>query len=205
MDGDERVRFCGSCKKHVYNLSALEPDLAERLLEETDNGVCVTYYQRQDGTVLHGDCPVGQRDKRRRSLVVAVGASVVAALHAACGASAAESGQDGGSHADAGVEIDPQSNGAIDTVLPQAIRQRPKSSVDHREVMGEPVAQPADSEHQAVTHDEETVRVPQDAPDEDVRDEEPCPGIPSGLIMGKIVPNDHPAMMTGGLRAPIEE
>jgi hypothetical protein len=126
MRGDERVRFCGDCKKHVYNLSSLEADLAERLLEETNNGVCVTYYQRRDGTVLHQDCSVGQRDKRRRSLVVAVGASVVAALQAACGASAAELTSDGGVQADAGAEQIALSNAAEGValpVLPKAVRQ----------------------------------------------------------------------------------
>src|SRR4051794_35729115 len=34
MIGDERVRFCGSCQKNVYNLSAMVSDEAERLLAQ---------------------------------------------------------------------------------------------------------------------------------------------------------------------------
>ena len=32
MQGDERVRFCGTCKKSVYNLSALQRSEAEALV-----------------------------------------------------------------------------------------------------------------------------------------------------------------------------
>ena len=32
MEGDDRVRFCQSCKKNVYNLSALQRSEAEALV-----------------------------------------------------------------------------------------------------------------------------------------------------------------------------
>ena len=34
MVGDERVRACGSCDKHVYNLSAMTRDEAQALIIE---------------------------------------------------------------------------------------------------------------------------------------------------------------------------
>ncbi len=80
MVGDERVRFCGSCEKNVYNLSAMAGDEAEKLLATHEGSLCVRLYQRADGTVLTNDCPVGVRKKRvKRLLVVAAGTGALAA------------------------------------------------------------------------------------------------------------------------------
>jgi hypothetical protein len=89
MQGDERVRFCGSCEKHVYNLSEMAGDEAERLLaQHTEGSVCVRLYRRADGTVLTNDCPVGVRKKRtRRTLVAAAGAGAMAVAATAAFAS----------------------------------------------------------------------------------------------------------------------
>lgn len=73
MLGDDRVRFCLSCEKNVYNLSAMTREEAERLLQERAGGeLCVRYYQRADGTIMTQDCPVGARRKRRKKLALAV-------------------------------------------------------------------------------------------------------------------------------------
>ena len=73
MLGDERVRFCMSCEKNVYNLSAMSREEAERLLEERiGKDLCVRFYQRADGTILTEDCPVGVKKKRRKKLALAV-------------------------------------------------------------------------------------------------------------------------------------
>ena len=61
MAGDERVRFCGLCRKNVYNLSAMSREAAERLIEERQGQLCALLYRRADGTVLTSDCPVGAR------------------------------------------------------------------------------------------------------------------------------------------------
>ncbi len=66
MEGDERVRFCGSCQKSVYNLSALNRLEAEQLVAEKEGRLCVRYYQRADGKVLTSDCPVGLQAVRRK-------------------------------------------------------------------------------------------------------------------------------------------
>jgi hypothetical protein len=80
MKGDERIRFCASCEKHVYNLSAMRADEAEALLGQRDGSVCVRLYRREDGTVLTEDCPVGARKKRvRRVIAAAAGAGALAA------------------------------------------------------------------------------------------------------------------------------
>ena len=69
MRGDERVRFCGKCEKNVYNLSAMSRADAEELVREREGKLCVRFYQRADGTVLSGDCPVAVRKKRLRQRV----------------------------------------------------------------------------------------------------------------------------------------
>jgi hypothetical protein len=66
MKGDDRVRFCKSCRKNVYNLSALSRDEAERLIQSQDGKLCALLYRRRDGTVLTADCPIGQRTVRER-------------------------------------------------------------------------------------------------------------------------------------------
>lgn len=84
MVGDERVRFCLSCEKNVYNLSSMQRDDAEALLRERlGNDVCVRFYQRADGTILTQDCPEGVKKKRRKKLALAVaGAGAMAAAAA---------------------------------------------------------------------------------------------------------------------------
>jgi hypothetical protein len=80
MVGDERVRFCGSCSKNVYNLSAMPSAEAEALLAELETSICVRLYRRADGTVLTTDCSVGVRKKRlRRAIVATAGAGAMAA------------------------------------------------------------------------------------------------------------------------------
>jgi hypothetical protein len=59
MQGDDRVRFCGSCRLHVYNLSAMSRTEAQELVAATEGRRCVRFYIRKDGTVLTSDCPVG--------------------------------------------------------------------------------------------------------------------------------------------------
>lgn len=63
MKGDDRVRFCGSCQKNVFNLSALTTAEAEALIREKEGNLCARLYLRDDETVITADCPVGVRKK----------------------------------------------------------------------------------------------------------------------------------------------
>ena len=86
MQGDERVRFCGTCAKNVYNLSSLSRKEAEKLIQEKEGQLCVRFYQRADGTMLTDNCPVGLKIVRRPfqwlvagfAALMASGAAVVA-------------------------------------------------------------------------------------------------------------------------------
>lgn len=79
MVGDERVRFCGSCELHVYNLSGMTRREAEALVTNAEGRLCVRFYRRADGSILTRNCPVGLSTVRRRAARVA-GSVLSAAL-----------------------------------------------------------------------------------------------------------------------------
>jgi hypothetical protein len=59
MVGDDRVRHCEECGKHVYNLTAMRPDETTLLLagiRERGERRCVRIYQRPDGTLTSSAC-----------------------------------------------------------------------------------------------------------------------------------------------------
>ncbi|HEY1100283.1 MAG TPA: hypothetical protein VGF99_15200 [Myxococcota bacterium] len=62
-----RARFCGDCDKNVYDLSAMTRVDAMALIERHEGRCCVRFYQRDDGTVLTEDCPVGVRALLKRA------------------------------------------------------------------------------------------------------------------------------------------
>jgi hypothetical protein len=77
MRGDDRVRFCDLCSKHVYNLSNLTSAEASALIRENEGNLCMRLYRRRDGTLLTADCPVGLRRAVRRKLIRAASACVL--------------------------------------------------------------------------------------------------------------------------------
>ena len=83
MVGDDTSRFCSKCEKNVYNLSSMTREDAENVLRAREGELCVRLYQRADGTVLTGDCPVGVRKKRLRIFgALALGSSFAGAAAA---------------------------------------------------------------------------------------------------------------------------
>lgn len=76
MEGDERTRFCGQCRKNVYNLSALSASAVADLIREKEGRLCGRFFQRSDGTVLHaGDCTVGLAARQWRRVRHMAGAA----------------------------------------------------------------------------------------------------------------------------------
>src|SRR5690242_17053607 len=78
MKGDERVRFCGSCQKNVYNLTEMSEEEIEELIRQTDGKFCGRLYRRTDNRVMAQDCPKGVAAVRRRlglGLAAMVGAA----------------------------------------------------------------------------------------------------------------------------------
>src|SRR5262249_24986952 len=74
MRGDDRVRFCGHCRQHVYNLSEMSRAEAETFIKDRAGRAGVMFFRRRDGTFLARDCPVGWEKVRRRVLAVCAGA-----------------------------------------------------------------------------------------------------------------------------------
>jgi hypothetical protein len=80
MTGDEAIRFCGLCKKNVYQISNMSNDQVEELLAEAGEKKCGRFYQRKDGTLVTADCSVGLKRKRRKQAVVGVSAGVLSVI-----------------------------------------------------------------------------------------------------------------------------
>jgi len=81
MNGDERKRFCGDCKLHVYNLSGMTRYDAENLLRLSEGRLCVRYFKRPDGTILTKDCPVGwAKVEQRVKFITAAAFSLIVSL-----------------------------------------------------------------------------------------------------------------------------
>ena len=78
MEGDDKSRFCQTCQKSVYNLSAMTTPEAQALIEQKQGDLCARIYRRADGTVITQDCPVGKAAARRPFW--ALGAGFVALL-----------------------------------------------------------------------------------------------------------------------------
>lgn len=79
MEGNHQVRFCGECKKNVYDLRFMTRAQSEALLLGQGEA-CVRMARRADGTVITSDCPVGASDQRKKAAAVAaLGAGLIAA------------------------------------------------------------------------------------------------------------------------------
>jgi hypothetical protein len=92
MTGDDRVRFCGKCHLHVYDLSAMQRAEAEALVTRTEGNLCVRFYRRADGTVLTRDCrTVLAAARRKLALMLGLAATLLLALLGWAGFSAARS------------------------------------------------------------------------------------------------------------------
>jgi hypothetical protein len=88
MTGDDRVRFCGECRLHVYNLSGMSRKEAEALLQAREGRLCVRYFQRADGTIMTRDCPVGLQALHKRKIKrlgkIAAAVTVITVLGSFC-------------------------------------------------------------------------------------------------------------------------
>jgi hypothetical protein len=56
MDGDNSVRFCSRCQKHVYNLTSMTSDEATALICAMEGRLCGRLFRRADGTIVTSDC-----------------------------------------------------------------------------------------------------------------------------------------------------
>jgi len=67
MEGDATVRFCGSCKKNVHNLTTMSPEqLAATLELRKLRPMCVFMARNENGAVVIDNCPTFLRKSRDR-------------------------------------------------------------------------------------------------------------------------------------------
>jgi hypothetical protein len=71
LQGDDRVRFCGKCSLHVYNLAEMSDEEVERLVLKTEGRLCGRLYLRGDRTATAVDCPESRIRRRARILLTA--------------------------------------------------------------------------------------------------------------------------------------
>jgi hypothetical protein len=69
MEGDDRVRFCGRCRKNVYNVAAIGRAEVLALIDRVEGQICMQLTRRTDGTIVTGDCWAALRRARRRGLL----------------------------------------------------------------------------------------------------------------------------------------
>lgn len=65
MTGDERVRFCRQCGRHVYHLAQFTVEDGARLLTTRGDDLCLQVARRQDGTVVTADAVTSVSAPRR--------------------------------------------------------------------------------------------------------------------------------------------
>lgn len=118
MSGDERARFCGSCEKHVYNLSDMTREAAMELIREKQGHLCVRFYRRTDGTVLTQDCPTGVSELRKRKVrrVAAGIAAAAAGIFGVGRAAAGDLGRPAVATTDAAALVQPSDRAACSSI-----------------------------------------------------------------------------------------
>lgn len=84
MVGDDVTRFCCTCSKRVYDLTAMHPDEAELFLAQHlssgEPGPCVRIYRRGDGRVLTSECPTGASRRHLRRFAATAVATMAGAV-----------------------------------------------------------------------------------------------------------------------------
>ncbi len=77
MDGTNKQRFCGSCEKDVFNLSAYSRREAERIVRKSNGRICIRFARLPDGRTITADRPLFQISKRAGSLAAGVMATTL--------------------------------------------------------------------------------------------------------------------------------
>lgn len=145
MTGDARKRFCGQCRLHVYDVSALTREEATTLIRSSEGRVCLRLHRRADGRVVTKDCgrvrlALERRLRRIRTaaaaLLAAVGFAGCARRDDATPASAGTTPPAG--HPTMGDVADPSAVEPHATMVEVALPQAPPDVTTGRLVMPAP-------------------------------------------------------------------
>jgi hypothetical protein len=66
MSGGDRMRFCDSCGRHVYNFAAMTSGEASALFHGQEGEVCGRLSRHSDGTLITADSPLAALTAPRR-------------------------------------------------------------------------------------------------------------------------------------------
>jgi hypothetical protein len=82
MEGDDRMRHCSVCDLNVHNTSVMTDEEVLQLITDAASGkrVCATLFQRDDGTLLTRNCPVGLHRLRERARRIKAWVAALVAL-----------------------------------------------------------------------------------------------------------------------------
>jgi hypothetical protein len=80
MKGDDRVRYCATCSKHVYDISAMPAVDAANFIQSHKGELCVQFYRRPDGTIVTAKCSSGFDRPRLIRSIGGAALAVVAVL-----------------------------------------------------------------------------------------------------------------------------
>jgi hypothetical protein len=143
MPGNDRVRHCSSCDKHVYNVSALgERALKQLLAANETQRPCLRLFRRPDGTVVTRDCFAPARRLAgwvRLRAVIAAGFLAALLAGAVGGTPQARAGEKktAASGGDAGEKHKPKKRERQPPPPPQT--EKPPRAPHHQEVVGAPL------------------------------------------------------------------
>jgi hypothetical protein len=88
MSGDDRKRYCKTCGKHVYDLTAMSPDEIVSVLapvREQGGELCGRVYRRPDGGLTAPERPPVRAARKHRQLSIRSLMALIAAFAAWCG------------------------------------------------------------------------------------------------------------------------
>lgn len=85
MAGNDRIRFCASCRKDVYDLSAFTADEAELVLRGASGRVCIIVERDEKGRTMTADRHPPRRPLRRLATIATAASFAFGA--GACGKS----------------------------------------------------------------------------------------------------------------------
>jgi hypothetical protein len=80
LTGNDRIRFCGKCRLHVYNLAIMSREEVATIVGSTRGRLCGRLYVRGDRTATSRNCPEQRRRQIFRRIVAVAGVLLLGAF-----------------------------------------------------------------------------------------------------------------------------
>jgi hypothetical protein len=124
MGGNDQVRYCGACRKSVYNLSKMTRSQAEALVAASHGDLCARFVRLPDGTVQTEEphSHFGLLDRRASPVAAAIVTAVLGVGPAAALPNRAASASGWSSAAQDGAAVQPAAQGGTDASLTGTVK-----------------------------------------------------------------------------------